>query len=229
MFPPLSRHLIVTGLLLCIAARSGIARASIVITEFMAQNIRGIVDEDADRPDWVELFNSGVDPVNLGGWYLTDNPLNLNKWRFPSTNLPPQKHIVVFLSGKDRAVAGAPLHTDFRLNADQDYLAVVQPDGSSIESETPSPFPPQVPDVAYGVPVKLESTALVPAGSSGRFLAPLNSFLETSWRELETDDSAWLPVKTGVGFEVNPNTPEPGLVADSEADFEGSQGANGWL
>jgi hypothetical protein len=229
MFASLIRHLIVAGLLLCVIGHGGTARGSVVITEFMAQNIRGIVDEDADRPDWVELFNSGVEPVNLGGWYLTDNPLNLNKWKFPSTNLPPQKHMVVFLSGKDRAVSGAPLHTDFRLNADEDYLALVQPDGETIESETPSPFPPQVADVAYGVPVKLESTLLVPAGSDARFLVPLNSFLETTWRELETDDSAWRLVRTGVGFEVTANAPEAGLVADSEVDFEGTQGANGWV
>lgn len=215
-------------LLLLIALAPERLRATVLITEFMADNIRTLADENGDHPDWIELYNAGTTDVNLAGWYLTDDPLRLDRWQFPPTNLPPQKHLLVYASNKDRAVSGAPLHTNFRLSAAADYIALVRPDGVTVESATPSPFPQQVPDVSSGIAVSLEATTLVPVGASARFLVPKNSFLESIWRDLETDDSVWDAVTTGVGYEAIPNRPEPGQVADSVADFDGSQGSHGW-
>src|SRR5947209_286964 len=63
------------------------AQSSVIISEFLAHNTSGIVDEDGDFSDWIEIYNSGPTAVNLGGWYLTDNPADLTKWAFPSTNI----------------------------------------------------------------------------------------------------------------------------------------------
>jgi hypothetical protein len=43
------------------------ANAQIMISEFMAVNSNGIQDEDGDRSDWIELYNTGTESVNLGG------------------------------------------------------------------------------------------------------------------------------------------------------------------
>jgi len=205
------------------------SRGEVLITEFMAQNLRGMADENGDHPDWVELFNTGVEPVNVSGWFLTDDPQDLKQWRLPSTNLPPQKHLIVFLSGNDRAIPGLPLHASFRLGAGGDYLALVRPNGTTVESATQNPFPIQVPDISFGVPIRLENTVLIAEGSTARFLSPQNHFLDAIWRDIDTDDSAWDELKMGVGFEVNPNTPELSLVTDSVAEFSGIQGAGGWI
>ena len=50
------------------------ARGEMIISEFVASNQTGLVDEEGDRPDWLELFNSGPGEVALEGWGLTDDP-----------------------------------------------------------------------------------------------------------------------------------------------------------
>src|SRR5687768_10149459 len=93
------------------------AFSQLMITEFLADNSGGLRDEDGDSPDWIEIYNSGVTSVNLAGWYLTDDTNELTKWSFPATNIGPSSFMVVFASGKDRRVSGAPLHTSFALDA----------------------------------------------------------------------------------------------------------------
>src|ERR1041385_3727118 len=77
------------------------AQSSVIISEFLAHNTSGLVDEDGDFSDWIELYNGGATAVNLGGWYLTDDPANLTKWAFSSTNIAAKGFLVVFASGKD--------------------------------------------------------------------------------------------------------------------------------
>lgn len=117
-----------------------------LITEFMASNKHTLLDEDGDPSDWIELYNTGTNTVNLDGWHLTDNATNLAKWTFPATNLAPNGFLVVFASGKDRAVAGQELHTDFALSSSGEYLALVRPDGTVAQDFAPA-FPEQLTDI----------------------------------------------------------------------------------
>jgi len=50
------------------------------ISEFMAANTSGLVDEDGDPSDWIELTNPDSVPVDLAGWRLTDSPANSSIW-----------------------------------------------------------------------------------------------------------------------------------------------------
>src|SRR5687767_4365529 len=83
-------------LLLAFSLSAATSPSPVVISEFLASNNTGFVDEDGDASDWVELVNIGPTNVNLNGWYLTDDPDNLTRWRFPATNLPPAGFLVVF-------------------------------------------------------------------------------------------------------------------------------------
>src|SRR5216683_6856565 len=100
---------------LLVLARS--ASAQIIISEFMADNKSSLADENGQFPDWIEIYNSSASTVNLGGWSLTDDPTRQARWFFPATNLTAKGFMVIFASGKNRAVAGAQLHTDFSLKA----------------------------------------------------------------------------------------------------------------
>ena len=51
----------------------------------------------------------------------------------------------MFASGKDRAIAGSELHTNFGLSAEGEYLALVAPDGTTIVHEYAPTFQPQLP------------------------------------------------------------------------------------
>jgi hypothetical protein len=76
----------------------------IVISEFLASNISGLTDEDGENSDWIELENVSGAAVLLSGWSLTDDQTELNRWVFPAVTLGPGDQLVVFASGKDRAV-----------------------------------------------------------------------------------------------------------------------------
>lgn len=124
--------------------------AQVTISEFMAANKKTLADEDGAFSDWVELHNAGGAPVSLNGWYLTDNASNLTKWQFPSTNISANSFMIVWASGKNRAVPGAPLHASFSLDAAGEYLGLVQPNGQTVVSEFAPAFPEQFDDVSYG-------------------------------------------------------------------------------
>ncbi|HAV62513.1 MAG TPA: hypothetical protein DCY13_09135, partial [Verrucomicrobiales bacterium] len=126
--------------------------AQLVITEFMAANSTNIMDEDGAFSDWIEVHNPTGAAVNLSDWYLTDTASDLTRWRFPSTNLAANAHLVVFASGKNRRVPGAPLHTSFGLAAAGEYLALVhQPAATpTIATEFSPAFPEQFENVSYG-------------------------------------------------------------------------------
>ncbi|MBI3415686.1 MAG: lamin tail domain-containing protein [Verrucomicrobia bacterium] len=121
-----------------------------IISEFLASNKNSIADADKDFSDWIELHNPAATDVNLAGWFLTDAASQLAKWRLPSTNLAANGYLVVFASGKDRAVSGAELHANFSLKKSGGYLALVKPDGVTIASEFAPSYPVQFDDVSYG-------------------------------------------------------------------------------
>jgi hypothetical protein len=128
-----------------------LALSGVVINEFVASNGAAFVDEDGDSSDWIELHNSGSAAVNLGGWYLTDDAGDLRKWQLPPLNLNAGAYFVVFASGKNRAVVGGELHTNFSVSVDGEYLALVKPDGTSVATAFSPAFPTQYRDVSYGI------------------------------------------------------------------------------
>ena len=125
------------------------AVAPAIISEFLANNNNGISDEDGTRSDWIEIYNPGPTDLNLDGWFLTDISTDLTKWRLPSINLNANKYLLVWASEKNRTNPAAPLHTNFKLDAAGEYLALVDPNTNVVSSFAPV-YPSQLGDVSYG-------------------------------------------------------------------------------
>src|SRR6187455_849207 len=71
---PMKRRFLYFFLGLCVAILSSAgAWGDVVISEFLANNNTGLVDEDGQRSDWIELYNNGTTAENLAGWHLTDD------------------------------------------------------------------------------------------------------------------------------------------------------------
>ncbi|MEZ5299157.1 MAG: discoidin domain-containing protein [Verrucomicrobiales bacterium] len=135
--------------LLCACATP--AFADPVISEFLAANSEVLADEDGEYSDWIEIHNPGSAAIDLGGYYLSDNPNAPAKWAFPSpTPLAADGYLIVFASGKDRALSGSELHTNFRLNNGGESVLLVAPDGTAVVSAF-DPYPQQQSDRSYGV------------------------------------------------------------------------------
>ncbi len=76
------------------------SHSQIVINEYVSSNTLGLLDEHGETSDWIELFNSGPDPVNLYHYGLSDDPDDPFKWYFPSTLINPGCFVLVFASGE---------------------------------------------------------------------------------------------------------------------------------
>src|SRR6185503_7816366 len=118
-------------------------------------------------------------------------------WTFPATNLLANDFLLVFASGKDRAVAGAPLHTSFNLSSGGEYLALVHPDGVTIASEF-APFLEQFDNVSFGVGQNITTTRFVASNAAVRVFVPTNGTLSTTWIATNFNDAAWLSGTNGV-------------------------------
>jgi len=140
---------------------------SLAISEFKAINETGqstTVQGRTVYPDWIELHNTGTAPVNILGWYLTDDPCDLTKWAMPAVTVAPGGYLLCFASGIEeedhpenwpyRDQSGY-YHTNFTLGGDGEYLALVSPElevvqeyGSRLDG---SGYPPQRADMSYGL------------------------------------------------------------------------------
>ena len=175
-----------------------------MISEFMALNSSTLQDQDGDYSDWIELYNPSASNVNLGGWYLSDDPLNLTKWTFPATNMPPGSYLLVFASSKDRAAAGRQLHTNFKLSGAGDYLGLTLTDGVTAVSQFAPMYPPQISDVSYGTPSATSTNLLLTNGTPCKAFVPTSGALGTTWvARTGFDDSGWLSGTTAVGYGSN--------------------------
>ncbi|MCY2952159.1 MAG: lamin tail domain-containing protein [Planctomycetota bacterium] len=183
--------------------RQLLAATDPIISEFLANNNNGLTDEDGSHSDWIEIYNPASTAVNLAGWHLTDDADKLGKWTFPDTPLAGGGFLKVFASDKRRAIAGQPLHTNFKLDWEKgEYLALVKAD-NTVAFEYKPAFPPQVEDVSYGLgPDLVTATTLVSTGAPAKFLIPTDDSLATTWTHVGFDDSTgWSTAANGVGYD----------------------------
>jgi hypothetical protein len=179
-------------------------RDALLISEFMASNgsrlplgSGELLDEDGDSSDWIEIYNPTDGPVDIGGWYLTDDRATLTKWRFPEGRIVgPGAFLLVFASAKDRA--GAELHTNFKLDAAGGYLALVRPDGVTVVHEYAPAYPRQLADVSYGL--RQYARTLVAAGTEVSYHVPTGADAGADWQAVGYDDAHWAAGPTGLGF-----------------------------
>lgn len=118
---------------------------AVAINEVMSANVRDIADADGDSADWIELINLDDQPVELGGWFLSDDPENTDAWALPATTMEPGGLLLVFATGKDRSEG--ELHTDFGLDAMGEPVQLAADDGCVVDRAEPGRL---YRDVSYG-------------------------------------------------------------------------------
>ena len=104
----------------------------LVINEFMSDNESIITDEEGTYPDWIEIYNSGSDAINLKDYHLSDDEDEIDKWSFPEIILQPESFILVFASGKDKHIYNY-LHTNFKISRDGEYLVLSDSHGNILD------------------------------------------------------------------------------------------------
>lgn len=115
---------------------SGVS-AQIVINEYSCANWRKIFDYYGETEDWVEFYNTGDSPLNISGYYLSDNKNKPLKWAFPAnTIVPANGYLVVWCSGRNLTDPSGALHTSFRLTQTKDnaeHIVFSAPNGNILQ------------------------------------------------------------------------------------------------
>lgn len=209
----LSPWLITIAMLALVSATP--AQETPVISEFVAVNASDVpllqgelLDRDGQSSDWIELWNASAQSVSLEGWYLTDDLDNPTKWEFPAVDLAPDEYLVVFASGKNARDPQGELHTSFRLAAEGESLALVNPDGAIVHAFNNVPH--QFAGISYGLAAEDAGlqlqTVLLSIGAPAAAWVPTDGALGLTWTEVAFDDGTWTEGTTGVGYDY------PGLI-----------------
>jgi hypothetical protein len=122
--------------------------ASVLINEFLASNDQGIQDEAGAAEDWVELYNPGDAAVDLGGYYLSDNPDVPLKWPLPAgTLIAPHGFLLIWC---DDDPGDGPLHATFKLSASGESIGIYSTQDGQVVVLDEHAFGAQDTDVSEG-------------------------------------------------------------------------------
>lgn len=196
-----------------------------ILSEFVARNSDGLRDEDGDASDWFELYNPHATPYDLTDHCLSDRVDDPCRWRLPARVIAPHGFLVVFASGKGRRPADGPLHADFRLSGDGEALVFANPEGRALD--VIADWPALTDDVAFGVPMQVERALILGAGAAARYQVEAPD----GWQAPDHDDADWRATTLPLGYDLRPPIDPADLgppLADSEVDFDGAHGLNGW-
>ncbi len=107
----------------------------LVINEFMCSNntipVPGV---EGDFPDWIEIYNTGDSPIDMAGWYFTDNLDDTLQYQLPAdqpnlTTVPGKGYVLIICDG-----IGEGLHSNFKLSGSGESIGISK-DGGSYEQE----------------------------------------------------------------------------------------------
>lgn len=121
------------------------AVGDLVINEFMASNDVTEADQDEEYDDWIELYNNGTESIDLAGYFLSDNPDNLDKWSFPEGSIIAPNGYLMIWADNDEDQEG--LHASFKLSASAESVLLVDPDTIILDEVT---YFDQTTDISYG-------------------------------------------------------------------------------
>ena len=111
----------------------------LVINEFMVSNTNSVTDNAEEFEDWIEIYNSTNQAIDLTGMFLTDNPLNLNKWDFPEgSSIPAGGYYIVWA---DEDSSQGINHCNFKLSAVGESLYLLDENLAFVDSITWGPQP----------------------------------------------------------------------------------------
>ena len=113
------------------------AAGSLIINEFMCSNdnipVPGV---EGDFPDWIEIYNTGDTPIDMGGWHATDDLDDMAKYKLPAddpglTTVPAHGFLILVCDG-----TGEGLHTSFKLSSGGEAVGISEDGATQTEGFT---------------------------------------------------------------------------------------------
>ncbi|HEY9061452.1 MAG TPA: carbohydrate-binding domain-containing protein [Pseudobacteroides sp.] len=129
------------------------AGQALFINEIMAANTITIRDGDVDDAksgalggaysDWIEIYNSSSQPVNLAGYTISDDGAS---WTISQGTVPSNGYLLIWASDKSKVAADGQIHTNFKLTSAGETITLKKADGTIVDSVK---FPALADDQSY--------------------------------------------------------------------------------
>ncbi len=127
-----------------LASQTAGVAGDVVINEFLASNDFTQADQDGEFDDWIEFFNNTNASINLNGYFLSDDPEELQKWTFPDTSIAAGGYLIVW-ADEDEDQSG--LHADFKISAGGESILLSDPSATILDEIV---FGEQETDISFG-------------------------------------------------------------------------------
>ena len=109
--------------------KSASGTIQLAINEVMPQNKSTQPDASGEFDDWIEIVNQSAEPIDLTGYYLTDNKRQIRKWAFPAGTLIEPGAFLVIWADEDADQDG--LHANFKLSQSGETVYLIDTDSKS--------------------------------------------------------------------------------------------------
>jgi len=122
----------------------------LVINEFMASNDNAFPGPQGDYPDWIEIYNRGLDSVNLAGYFMSDDLVDVEA-RFQISDAYPDSvtvapgGFIVFYANKEDS--SSVMNLNFKLSGGGEQIGLWTPGQVFLDSLT---YGEQITDTSYG-------------------------------------------------------------------------------
>jgi parallel beta-helix repeat protein len=100
----------------------------IFVNEFLAANDSNNSDECGEYDDWIEIYNGNDIPINIGGFFVTDDLVNPLMCQIPAdsvekTTILPKGYLLLWMDGQPEQGA---LHMSFKLDKEGEQVGLFQ-------------------------------------------------------------------------------------------------------
>lgn len=120
------------------------------INEILTRNTETNSDENGEFDDWIEIYNSGDEPKDIGGLYITNDLNNNTLYQIPTTNpelttIPAKSYLILWADNQPEQGA---LHLGFVLENSNGQVVLIESDGNIfIDSLS---YQEQLKNISYG-------------------------------------------------------------------------------
>lgn len=124
-------------------------KTGVWISEVLASNDAVETYQKTETTDWIEIFNSSAETVDISGWGLSDNLNRGRKWQFPNgTVIAPGEHKVILCDKNTARNSPAEPHTSFKISKNAgEIITLTDPAGNILDKVI---LPQMKTDISYG-------------------------------------------------------------------------------
>lgn len=108
------------------------SKKGVYINEVCSNNASTIYTLDYQYYDWIELYNSTDETINLKNYGLSDNKSKLFKFSFPAIKIEARKYLIVYFNPDKEDKAN--LIAGFGISSSGEELYLSMPNGSVLDS-----------------------------------------------------------------------------------------------